>query len=124
MGFRLYSQSDADVYTDKDKNNNRDLYYKYFLVYFDDVLSIGEDTDYPIKIMEQFFRLKKGSLGWPDRYLVANVERIHTTDGRFIWSMNCQDYIKNTIEKVNKLSEEDENPIHKRGKVKRPMLKD
>ena len=42
---------------DKGKKNNEYLYYRYLLVYVDNVLYIGEYTDGPIKILEQFFIL-------------------------------------------------------------------
>ena len=38
--------------------------------------------------------------------------------------MNFQYYIKNAIEKLNNLAEEDDNRLHKRVKGKIPMLKD
>ena len=56
--------------------------------------------------MEQFFGLKEGSLGRTDRYQGVNVEKIQDTDDRVIWSMNCQEYTKNTIDKVKKFAEE------------------
>ena len=64
----------------KEKNKNGDLYYRYLLVYVENVLYSGEVADVPIKISDQFFRLKEGSLGWADRYMGTNVERIKTTD--------------------------------------------
>ena len=124
MGFKSCSQSDTDLYMKKDNKNNRELYYRYLSVYVDDLLSIGEDAYLPINMLDQFFRRREGSLGYKDRYMGENSERTQTTDGRVIWSMNSQDYMKNDIEKVNKLAREDGNTLHKRGKGKNPMLKD
>ena len=55
----------------KGKKNNGCLYYRYLLVYVNDVLSIGEDSDGPINMLEQVFRLKEGYLGQTGRYLGA-----------------------------------------------------
>ena len=41
MGFKYYSKDEADMYINKDKKNNGDLYYRYLLVYVENVLSIG-----------------------------------------------------------------------------------
>ena len=50
-------------------------------MYVDNVLSIREDADGLINILEHFFLLKEWSFGRPDGYLGANIDRIQTNDG-------------------------------------------
>ena len=46
------------------------------------------------------YRLKEG-FGPPDKYLGANVEKAQLEDGQDLWSTNCVDYLKISIENVN-----------------------
>ena len=44
--------------------------------------------------------LKEG-FGPPDQYLVANIEKVQLKDGQVVWSTNCVDDLKNSIENVD-----------------------
>ena len=50
-------------------------YYKYMLLYVDDVLHLAEDAQEDMLILSQAYRLKEG-FGPPDRYLGANVNKV------------------------------------------------
>ena len=45
--------------------------------------------------------LKEG-FGPPDQYIGTNVEKVQVEYGQVVWSKNCVDYLKSTIENVNK----------------------
>ena len=124
MGFKPCTKADPDVYMKPDIKENGDLYYRYLLVHVDDVLSIGENAESPIQMLGKVFKLKEGSVGPPDRYLGANIEKLQTEDGRDIWSFNCKDYLKGAIERVKLLAMEDGKELHKRNKGYRPIPKE
>ena len=58
MDSKSFFQVEADVHTKKDEKRNRKLDYRYLLEYVEDVLYIVEDSDGPINILEQFFRMR------------------------------------------------------------------
>ena len=121
MGFVPCIEADPDVYMKEDRKANGDLYYRYLLVYVDDLLSIGENAETPIDIIGNVFSLKAGSKGPPERYLGAGIEKLQKEDGTTMWSMNCREYLQASIERVKKLSiDHDGIELHKKLKVKKP----
>ena len=50
------------------------LYYKYMLVYVDDMLHLAKDAQEDMLRLNQVYRFKEGS-GPPDRYIGANVDK-------------------------------------------------
>ena len=81
-------------------NPNGDPYYKYMLCYVDYLLHIGFKAKEYMYELNMIYRLK-GGFGPSDIYLGENVEEVQLKDGRFIWSTNCVDYLKSTIENVD-----------------------
>ena len=81
-------------------NPNVDLYYKYMLCYIDDLIHIGFKPKEDIGLLNMIYRLK-GGFGPPERYLGANVEKVHFKDGRVVWSTNYVDYLKSAIENID-----------------------
>ena len=55
----------------------------------------------------KFFTVKEGSLKPPKIYLSANVSQIQLLDGHMVWSTSPRTYIKNAIQVVEWLLEED-----------------
>ena len=51
-------------------------------------------------VLNMIYRLKEG-FGLPHQYLDANVEKIQLKYGRVVWSTNCVDFLKSTIENVD-----------------------
>ena len=50
-------------------------YYKYMLIYVNDILHIAENPNEDMKLINEIYRLKKG-VGPPDRYLGGTIERV------------------------------------------------
>ena len=98
----VYKSSEADAYVWMKQyfKPNVDSYYKYMLCCADDLIHIGfnpkEDTD----ALNMIYRLKEG-IGPPERYLVANVEKVQLRDGIIVWYTNCVDYSNSAIENVD-----------------------
>ena len=46
------------------------------LVYIDDILCIHKDTSVVIDSLSSIYVMKQGSMGPPDRYLGANVDKV------------------------------------------------
>ena len=63
----------------------------------DELLHIGFYPKEDMDALNIIYRLKY-DFGQPDRYLGANVEKVHLKDGRVVWSTNCVDYLKSATE--------------------------
>ena len=86
MGYRS-TKSDPDFCIKRATSENIHDYYKYILVYVNDVLHLAKDAQEYILIFNQVYRLKEG-FGPPYRYLGANVKKFQLEDGRTGWSMD------------------------------------
>eukprot|EP00557_Chaetoceros_sp_GSL56_P014199 CAMPEP_0176484462 /NCGR_PEP_ID=MMETSP0200_2-20121128/4466_1 /TAXON_ID=947934 /ORGANISM="Chaetoceros sp., Strain GSL56" /LENGTH=360 /DNA_ID=CAMNT_0017880935 /DNA_START=761 /DNA_END=1843 /DNA_ORIENTATION=- len=65
--------------------------------------------------------MKEGSIGTPKRYLGANIDRVQTDDGRVVWSMSSEDYVRAAIDNVEKMLKADGlQPLKVYGDGKRP----
>ena len=98
MGYRS-TDSDPDFWIKRERTDNGTAYYKYMLVYVDDVLHLAKDAQEDMQKLNQVYLLKDG-FGPPDRYLGANVDKVQLEDVRTLWSMTCVDYLCRYIQNV------------------------
>ena len=63
------------------KKENGTPYYKYMLIYIDNILHIAENSNEDMKLINEVYRLKEG-VDPPDRYLGGTIERVQLSDGR------------------------------------------
>ena len=80
LGY-VSSKADPDVWLKVETKPDGTEYYAYFLVDVDDVLHLHHDPDTLMKRLEEVHMIKDGSVGKPDRYLGANIEKIQLDDG-------------------------------------------
>jgi hypothetical protein len=118
LGYRP-SESDPDVWLKRAVKPDGFLYYKYMLVYVDDVLHVAHDPKVDMEAINKVYRLKDGA-GPPDRYLGANLEKVQLQDGSTAWSMSCVDYLKGSIENVNNMLQDSNSALKLCGDGKRP----
>jgi len=104
LGYRP-TQADPDVWIKQAYKRSGEPYYKYLLIYVDDVLHIAENTEEDMAKLGRAYRLKD-RVGPPDRYLGGNIEKVQTDDGSVAWSLSCYDYLNNALKQVqDELSE-------------------
>ena len=116
LGY-VSSKADPDVWMQPQTKADGTQYYAYVLVYVDDVLHLHEDPSLLMNELSKAYRLKDDSLGRPDRYLGANIDRVQMADGAIYWSMTSKEYVTNAISNVEKLLEDDgANPLKVFGK--------
>lgn len=70
--------ADKDVWIKKEVLPDGKEYYSMVLVYVDDILCIYKDTSVVIDALASIYVMKEGSMGPPDRYLGANIEKVQT----------------------------------------------
>ena len=113
------SQADPDVWLKMATKKDGHPYYKYMLVYVDDILHIAETPEEDMKQINLIYRLKEGA-GPPDRYLGGTMEKVQLQDGSIAWSMNCVEYLKGAISNVDNLLKESNSSLKAYGDGKRP----
>ena len=105
MGFSL-SRANADVWMRPATKPNGFEYYKYLLVYVDDVLAISHDPKPLIEEIGKMYELKKGSVGPPTRYLGATISKFQipgVKTGREYWAMSAREYVQEAVRIVKDL---------------------
>jgi hypothetical protein len=101
-------QADNDVWMRKGTNAAGDHVWEYVLVYSDDLLVISKDPQGILTNIDQYFKLKEGSVKPPTQYLGANIGQVELPDGTVAWWMSPTMYTKAAVENI-------ETWVHKRG---------
>ena len=97
LGY-LSSKVDPDVWIKAETKPDGTEFYAYVLVYVDDVLNLHNDPDTFMNRLSEVYRLKDSSVGEPERYLGANIEKVQLDDGSVEWSMTSREYVTNVIQ--------------------------
>ena len=70
------------------------------LLYVDDCLAIHHDAEMALTELDNYFAMKKGSIGDPDIYLGAKLRAVELNNGVKAWSMSPAKYVKEAVENV------------------------
>ena len=81
-------------------------YYKYMLIYVDNVLHLANDAQEDMLKLNQVYGLKEG-FGPPSIYLRDNVDKFKLEYGRNVWYMARIEYLRGDIKKVDSILEGD-----------------
>ena len=104
------SKADPDVYMKRKTRKNGEQYYAYLIVYVDDLLSIDDNPEEAIYHVGQMFRIKEGSVGFPDMYLGANIKqwKSQNSAGESVdcIAMGSNSYIKEAVRAVEERMKE------------------
>ncbi len=119
MGYKP-AESDPDVWLKRDQKENGEPYYKYILVYVDDVLHLHAKGRSDMERINEAYRLKDGSITPPARYLGANIDKVQLEDGTMAWSQTSKDYLTGAIQQVLSDLEKDDITLRMYGNGKRP----
>jgi hypothetical protein len=85
-------------------------------------ISLHKDTSVVIDALASICVMKEGSMGPPDRYLGANIDKVQTQDGKVMWTMHSGDYCKAAIANLEKTLTADGKSLSQYGDGKRPYL--
>ena len=99
MGFKS-SIADPDVWLRKSGKPDGERYYKYVLVYVDDLLAISMDARSVILEVVERFKLKKDIIAPPEVYLGARLT-LKTLDGlhgKKLWTMTSHDNVMRPLQ--------------------------
>ena len=82
------TKADPDVWIRLAVKSNGFEYYKFFLCYVDDILSISHDPQKTMDGIKNTFKLKNDKIEEPEKYLDADLSKMTTADGRLCWMMS------------------------------------
>jgi hypothetical protein len=100
LGFTSL-RPDPDVWFRPLKQATGEDYYKYVLLYIDDVLVISERADKVLcNKIGQHFVLREESIGPPSIYLGGKLRKITLEDGVKAWVFGSCQYIRSTVKNV------------------------
>jgi hypothetical protein len=77
-------------------------YYAYVLIYVDDILAIGHDSMAQLNKIDQYFKMKKGSIGDPDIYLGSRLRRVVLPYGVESWLISPTKYVAESVKNVER----------------------
>jgi hypothetical protein len=106
LGFKS-SIVDPDAYIRKNYKDNGTAYYEMVLVYVDDVLCISHKPSAIMDSIGQAYVVKEGSVKPPEIYLGANIQKYQLPNGKEVWSMSSEQYVKESLNTVRALLQED-----------------
>lgn len=98
---------EPDVYYRKNIKPNGDHYYKYLLVYVDNVLLFSHTPASVMKDIGWEFQIKNDQYGPPCINLGAGISNYTLLSWKECWSMDSQQYVDAAINMVQKLLEDD-----------------
>ena len=109
MGF-VPTQADPDVYRRRTAKPDGLEYWELLLVYVDDILILSHEPKVHLTKLNEFYEFNLASVGTPERYLGTNIGRCTIPDdatGGEYWSMSSQSYVKNAVQNVKLLLNEE-----------------
>jgi hypothetical protein len=97
LGFTSL-RADPDVWFRLSKQATGEDYYKYVLLYVDDVLVISERADKVLhKVIGQHFVLREESIGPPSIYLGGKLQEITLENGVMAWAFGSCQYTQSAV---------------------------
>jgi hypothetical protein len=76
------------------------LYWAYILIYVDDILCVHHDPVYPLAKLDEYLKMKEGSIQVPTLYLGAKLKKTILPNGVVAWGMISSKYVKSAVQNV------------------------
>jgi hypothetical protein len=76
------------------------LYWGYILIYVDDILCVHHDPGSPLKKLDEYFKMKEGSIQVQTFYLGAKVKKTVLPNGVVAWGIRSRKYVQSAVQNV------------------------
>jgi hypothetical protein len=76
------------------------LYWDYILIYVDEILCVPHDHGAPLANLDEYFKMKEGSIKVPTFYLVAKLKKTVLPNGVVAWGMISSKYVQYDVQNV------------------------
>jgi hypothetical protein len=75
-------------------------YWDYILIYVDDIFCLHHDPGSPLAKLDEYFKMKEGSIQVPTFYLGAKLEKTVLPNGVVAWGMISSKYVQSAVQNV------------------------
>jgi hypothetical protein len=75
-------------------------YWAYILIYADDILCVRHEPGVQLTKLDQYFKMKNGSIQEPTFYLGAKLRKTTLLNDVIAWRMSSSKYVQSTIQNV------------------------
>jgi hypothetical protein len=102
MGNVQLSRADTDLLM-KAKTHPDDgvLYWAYILIYVDDILCVHHDPGASLVKLDEYFKMKEGSIQVPTFYLGAKLKKTVLPNGVVAWGFSSRKYMQSAVHNVS-----------------------
>jgi hypothetical protein len=76
------------------------LYWAYILIYVDDILCVQHDPGTPLEKLDEYFKMKEGSIQVPTFYLGTKLNKTVLSNGVVAWGMSSSKYVQSAVQNV------------------------
>jgi hypothetical protein len=77
------------------------LYWDYILIYVDDSLCVHHDPGAPLEKLDEYFKMKEGSIQVPKFYVGDKMKKTVLSNGVVAWGMISIKYVQSAVQNVN-----------------------
>jgi hypothetical protein len=75
------------------------LYWAYILIYMDDILCVHHDPGTPLEKLDEYYKMKEGSIQVLTFYLGTNRKTV-LPNGVIAWGMSSSKYVQSAVHNV------------------------
>jgi hypothetical protein len=75
-------------------------YWAYILIYVDDILCVHHDPGSPLAKLDEYFKMKYGSIQVPTFYLGAKLKKTVLPNGVVAWGMSSSNYVQYAVQNM------------------------
>jgi hypothetical protein len=76
------------------------LYWSYIFIYVDETLCVHHDPGAPLEMLDEYFKMKEGSIQVPTFYLVAKLKKTVLPNVVVDWGMISSNYVQYAVQNV------------------------
>jgi hypothetical protein len=76
------------------------LYWAYILIYVDEILCVHHDPRTPLSKLDEYFKMKEGSIQVPIFYLGAKLKKTVLTNDVVAWGMSSRKCVQSAVQNV------------------------
>jgi hypothetical protein len=76
------------------------LYWAYILIYVDEILCVHHEPGAPLEKLDEYFKMKEGSIQVPTFYLGNKLNKTVLLNGMVAWGMSSSNYLQSSVQNV------------------------
>jgi hypothetical protein len=99
-------RADRDLWMKAEARPNDGVrYWAYKLIYVDDIVCVHHDPGTPLAKLDEYFKMKEGSIQVPIFYLGAKLKKTILPNGGIAWGMSSRKYVQSAVQNLQEYLE-------------------